>query len=174
MLHVLDEPVAVLDGGLAAWPEDLSTAEVSYPAVERTARAWPAERFASADDVAAFSGPLLDVRAATRYAHGAPDIDPRPGHIPGARSMPWAGNLDEETGRFLGPPALRERYGAVRVDGPVAADRSVIAYCGSGVTACHGLLALEVAGITDAALYAGSFSQWGADESRPTEIGEAS
>ncbi len=160
MLHVLDEPVAVLDGGLAAWPGNLSSVEPSYPAVPRAATAWPADRFASADDVAAFTGTLLDVRTAARYAHGDPDVDPRPGHIPGARNLPWAGNLDDATGRFLSAEALRERYG---VDG------SVIAYCGSGVTACHGLLALEIAGSTHSALYAGSFSQWGADHSRPAE-----
>jgi thiosulfate/3-mercaptopyruvate sulfurtransferase len=171
MLHVIDEPVAVLDGGLAAWPRELSTLEESFPAVERTARVWPAERFASADDVAAFSGSLLDARTAARYAHGDLDIDPRPGHIPGARNLPWAGNLDEETGRFLGPAVLRERYESVG-GRSVGGGRSVIAYCGSGVTACHALLALEVAGITDSALYTGAFSQWGADESRPTEIGE--
>jgi thiosulfate/3-mercaptopyruvate sulfurtransferase len=86
--------------------------------------------------------------------------------------MPWAGNLNETSGRFLGPAALRERYEWAGGDGSVGRNRSVIAYCGSGVTACHTLLALEVAGITDSALYPGAFSQWGADESRPTESGE--
>jgi thiosulfate/3-mercaptopyruvate sulfurtransferase len=159
MLHVLDEPVAVLDGGLAAWPGELSTDVPAYPAIERAARPWPTGRFVSAGDLAATTATVYDARTAERYAHGDPAIDPRPGHIPGARSVPWAGNLDAD-GRFLPAAELRERY-----DG---ADR-VVAYCGSGVTACHDLLALEVAGVTDTALYPGSWSQWGADPARPAE-----
>ena len=160
MLHVLGEPVAVLDGGLAAWPGVLTAETTTYPAVTRAARAWPRERFLTADEVAAFEGSIFDARTAIRYADGDPAIDPRPGHIPGAYSAPWAGNLDE-SGRFRPPAQLRERFG----DGPA------VAYCGSGVTACHNLLAMHVAGMTDIALYAGSWSQWGADETRPIEIG---
>jgi thiosulfate/3-mercaptopyruvate sulfurtransferase len=97
----------------------------------------------------------------------SPAIDPRPGHIPGARSAPWMGNIDPATGRFLPPEALAARFAAVGVD----ADTAVAAYCGSGVTACHDLLALTLAGVTDTALYTGSWSEWAADESRPTEEG---
>jgi thiosulfate/3-mercaptopyruvate sulfurtransferase len=164
LLHVLDESVAVLDGGLAAWPGELSAEVPSFPAVARPARPWPAARFRDADSVQA-AATVLDARAAERYAHGDPAIDPRPGHIPGARSAPWAGNLDPVTGRFLDAAALRERFTALRANG------DVVAYCGSGVTACHDLLALEIAGITDTALYPGSWSQWGADPSHPAETG---
>jgi thiosulfate/3-mercaptopyruvate sulfurtransferase len=161
MLHVLVQPVAVLDGGLAAWPSDLVTEDASFPPVDRRARPWPVERFASADDVATTDAIVYDARTAERYAHGAEGIDPRPGHIPGAVSAPWAGNLADD-GRFRDAAELRARY-AVAAGGPA------IAYCGSGVTACHDLLALELAGITRTALYPGSWSQWGADASRPAE-----
>ena len=160
MLHVLDEPVAVLDGGLAAWPGELTTDVSSYPAVTRTPRPWPAHRFMTADAVAAFDGAIFDARTAARFAQGDPAIDPRPGHIPGAHSAPWAGNLDE-SGRFRTSSELRERFG----------DSAAVAYCGSGVTACHDLLAMHVAGLDDIALYAGSWSQWGADPARAIETG---
>lgn len=164
LLHVLDEPVAVLDGGLAAWPGDLTTAVPTPDAVNRAPQPWPRTRFVDASGVAAVSDiAIFDARTAERYANGDPAIDPRPGHIPGALSAPWAGNLDED-GRFRAADVLRERFAA-------AAHRPVVAYCGSGVTACHDLLAMEVAGITGTALYPGSWSQWGADAARPAETG---
>jgi thiosulfate/3-mercaptopyruvate sulfurtransferase len=161
LLHVLGEPVAVLDGGLAAWPGALTSAVPDVTPVARAPRPWPAGRFLDADAVASTDRLLVDARTAERYAHGDPAIDPRPGHIPGAVSRPWGGNLDD-AGRFLPPDALRERFGPVR---PAAA------YCGSGVTACHDLLALHRAGFDDLALYTGSWSQWGADDTRPAVTG---
>lgn len=173
LLHVLDHPVAVLDGGLATWPGPVETGTVRPPEASFTARAFPPERFVDADGVAAAVGEpglvLLDARPAARYAHGDPTIDPRPGHIPGARSAPWADNLDPD-GRFLPPAALRERFGGLGL-GP---DQRVIAYCGSGVTACHDLLALTMSGVHDARLYTGSWSDWGADPARPAEVGDGS
>lgn len=162
LLQVLAEPVAVLDGGLASWPGELSVEIPDGGTVSRAARPWPAGRFADADAVAAAPGTVLDARTAGRYAHGDPAIDPRPGHVPGALSAPWAANLDPATGRFLAPDALRERYCALG-EGPF------VAYCGSGVTACHDLLALAVGGRHDTALYPGSWSQWGADATKPAE-----
>jgi thiosulfate/3-mercaptopyruvate sulfurtransferase len=163
MLHVLGEPVALLDGGMAAWPGELETEPPNVEPVERAARPWPVERFADADEVAETVAVVYDARSAQRYAHGDPEIDPRPGRIPGALSAPWGENLDAE-GRFRTPAELRERYAA-------AADRGAVAYCGSGVTACHNLLAMHLAGLTDLALYAGSWSQWGADPARRAEDG---
>lgn len=164
LLHVLGEPVAVLDGGLAAWPGELATDEPDVSPVERAPVPWPADRFVAADDLLGSAGSVLDARTAVRYAHGDPVIDPRPGHVPGARSAPWADNLGPD-GRFLAPVELRAHYATRAGAGPV------VAYCGSGVTACHDLLALTLAGRTDLALYAGSWSQWGADPSRPMETG---
>jgi thiosulfate/3-mercaptopyruvate sulfurtransferase len=104
---------------------------------------------------------VYDARTAERFAQGDPAIDPRPGHIPGARSAPWAGNLAAD-GRFRSPAELRDRFAE-------AAGRGAVAYCGSGVTSCHDLLAMELAGIGNTALYTGSWSQWGADPARPAE-----
>lgn len=164
MLHVLGEPVAVLDGGIDAWPGALTTDRPEITPVRREPQPWPADRFVSADQVAASgAAAIFDARTAERYARGDPAIDPRPGHIPGARSAPWGGNLDAD-GRFRAPQELRDRFAAAR-------GRPAIAYCGSGVTACHDLLTMELAGITDTALYPGSWSQWGADETRPVETG---
>jgi thiosulfate/3-mercaptopyruvate sulfurtransferase len=111
---------------------------------------------------------VLDARTAARYAQGDPAIDPRPGHIPAARSAPWADNVDPETGRVRAAEELRRRFAAL---GATDAD-AIVAYCGSGVTACHNMLALTIAGFGDRiALYPGSWSQWGADDDRPAETG---
>ena len=160
MLHALGEPAAVLDGGLAAWPGELST-DVPDPApVERVPRPWPADRFVTADEVARTRAAVYDARTAERFVHGA-EIDPRAGHVPGALSAWWGDNLDG-AGRLRAPDELRAKYAA-------AAGPGGIAYCGSGVTACLDLLAMHVAGIDDLALYPGSWSQWGADPARPAE-----
>jgi thiosulfate/3-mercaptopyruvate sulfurtransferase len=161
LLHVLGEPAAVLDGGIAAWPGELST-DVPAPApVDRAPVPWPADRFLEADEVAATGAVIYDARTADRFVHGA-EIDPRPGHVPGARSVWWGDNLDDR-GRLLPAGELRAKY--AEADG-----RGAVAYCGSGVTACLDLLAMHVAGIDGLALYPGSWSQWGADPSRPAEI----
>jgi thiosulfate/3-mercaptopyruvate sulfurtransferase len=164
LLHVLGEPVAVLDGGIDAWPGDLVPDVTEVEVVERAARPWPADRFVTAAELAAGGDGTVvyDARTAERYAYGGP-IDPRPGHIPGALSAPWAGNLGPD-GRFRPPEDLRTRF-------VEAQERPAVVYCGSGVTACHDLLALELAGAPRTALYPGSWSQWGADESRPAETG---
>ncbi|MGE3618922.1 MAG: sulfurtransferase [Acidimicrobiia bacterium] len=171
LLHLLGQPAAVLDGGLAAWPGELQAGEVAVEPVERAPRPWPVERIVPIDDVERRRDEpgalLLDARAANRYAEGDSAIDRRPGHIPGAVSAPWAGNLDP-TGRFLAPEDLRARYAGLGVgDGPV------VAYCGSGVTACHDLLSLHLAGFDDTALFVGSWSAWAADDDRPIEVGAA-
>jgi thiosulfate/3-mercaptopyruvate sulfurtransferase len=110
-------------------------------------------------------GVLLDARAAARYRGSEEPVDPVAGHIPGAVSAPTSQNLDA-SGRFLDPAALRSRFAALGVDTTVP----VGVYCGSGVTAAHEVLALELAGV-HAALYAGSWSEWIRDPARPVALG---
>jgi thiosulfate/3-mercaptopyruvate sulfurtransferase len=114
----------------------------------------------------ATGGILLDARARERYLGVTEPIDPVAGHIPGARNRPTAANVDGE-GRFLGATALRAAFEELGVRQDVA----VAAYCGSGITAAHEVLALEVAGY-HAALYPGSWSEWIADPARPVATGE--
>ncbi|HEU4979515.1 MAG TPA: rhodanese-like domain-containing protein, partial [Solirubrobacteraceae bacterium] len=110
---------------------------------------------------------VVDARQRERYA-GAPDpVDPRSGHIPGARSVPCRENLDA-SGRFLPAAELRARFAAAGA----SAGADVISYCGSGVTACHNLIAMEHAGLGIGRLYPGSWSQWSADASRPVASGD--
>jgi len=172
MLHMLDHDVAVLDGDIRAWTGPLTTDIVPPAPAHFRVRPWPAARIVDADAVDALrtrtNTLVLDARTAARYAQGDPAIDPRPGHIPSARSAPWADNIDPDTGRFREAEELRQRFAALG-----AADaQAIVAYCGSGVTACHNMLALTIAGFGDRiALYPGSWSQWGADETRPTDTG---
>jgi thiosulfate/3-mercaptopyruvate sulfurtransferase len=91
----------------------------------------------------------------------------RPNGIPGAMSAPWAGNLDPGTGRFLPPAELRLRYLGLGVD---AGDRA-ISQCGSGLTACHDVLALRIAGLSGGRLYEGSWSDWISDPARSVASG---
>ena len=164
MLDCLDAPAAVLDGGLQAWQGDLETGAPSWHAAEFTARPWPAERFVSIDEVDEARGDLgwlvIDARSIERYRGEPNQIDPRFGHIPGAVSMQVGDNLRD--GRLLPAATMRDRY-----EQAGAADRRVIAYCGSGVSACHDLLSIRHAGLEDGRLFVGSWSAWGADLHRP-------
>ncbi len=91
------------------------------------------------------------------------------GHVPGAVNLPYTGNLDT-SGRFLPAGALRRRFAAVLAPGQGGAE--VVHMCGSGVTACHNLLAMEIAGLHGSRLYPGSWSEWVADRKRPVAVGE--
>ncbi|NNE73749.1 MAG: sulfurtransferase [Acidimicrobiales bacterium] len=162
MLDCLGHPVAVLDGGLASWPGSLSTETPTPPPGTFTATEWPEARFVDAD-TAVVAPQLIDARAADRFAGPGHPVAPRPGHIPGARNAPWADNLAE--GRFLPADELADHFRQIGLD----RTRPVVAYCGSGVTACHDLLALRQAGFDELALYVGSWSAWGADSDRPAE-----
>ncbi len=161
---------AVLDGGIQAWTDaglPLTTEEPEHPATAWTPG--PEKDDLVSTEMVERLGPeavLVDARAGERYRGETEPIDPRPGHIPGAVSAPWSTNLDE-SGRFLPPDQLRARYARIG-----AAARPVIAYCGSSLTATHDLLAMELAGITGARLYEGSWSHWSSDPSRPAAVGE--
>jgi thiosulfate/3-mercaptopyruvate sulfurtransferase len=163
--------VRILDGGLSAWrraghpleahdvvaaPGDVVLHPGHLPVLDAAAAA----ELGASDD-----GVLLDARAAERYRGEVEPIDPRAGHIPGAVAAPTADNLAGD-GTFLTGDALRERFTALGA----RTGARVGVYCGSGVTAAHEVAALAAVGI-DAALYAGSWSQWSNDPARPVATG---
>ena len=163
--------VYLLDGGLAAWRGagfDVESGE-RQPVPGDVVLPGGAMPVIDAGEVASWGqrGLLLDARAGERYRGDFEPVDPRAGHIPGAVSAPTAGNLGAD-GRFLSPAALRERFTSlgVRADVPTAV------YCGSGVTAAHEIVALEIAGFP-AALYPGSFSEWSSNAAHPVVTGDA-
>lgn len=168
MLRVTGHAAALLDGGLGAWPaEDLGNGPPrERPPARFTPRPWPAERLATIDDAARGAGVLIDARERARYRGGPDALDPRFGHIPGARSVPAREHLDA-SGLIASPQDLRETFAGVGI----RPGTPVISYCGSGVTACHNLLALERAGLGPGRLYPGSWSEWSRDRSRPLETG---
>ncbi len=162
LLRALGHPAALLDGALAGWRGELATGWETRPVETFSAQPWPQDRLVRIDEVLA-SPRLLDARASERYRGDVEPMDPRAGHIPGAGNAPWQANLDD-FGRFRPAAVLRATIS-------VAPGDEVTVYCGSGVSACHTLLALEAAGIADAKLYPGSWSQWSAEASRPAETG---
>ncbi len=161
------ERAAVLDGGLTAWQaagRPLSTDESAPPAgnFEGTPGAMPiSDADAVAEGLASGRIALLDARAAERFAGFVEPLDTRAGHVPGAVSTPFQDNLRADK-CLRAPEELRAYYSAAIGDA-----RDVVAMCGSGVTACHTLLALEVAGMPVASLYAGSWSDWISSAERP-------
>jgi len=110
---------------------------------------------------------LVDARSAERFRGENETVDPVAGHVPGARSYPYTSNLGAD-GRFLPPAELRKLWEERLAGLPAGA---LVSMCGSGVTACHNLLALEVAGLPGAALYAGSWSEWIREPARPVVRG---
>jgi thiosulfate/3-mercaptopyruvate sulfurtransferase len=174
LLRWLGHPAAaVLDGGLAAWRaagRPLATDAVMPAPCRFDAAPRPAAHV-SADEVAALLARagclLLDARSAERYQGRVEPLDPRAGHVPGATHHHYAQNLGSD-GRFLPPAALRAAFERLLGSRPPAA---LVSMCGSGVTACHTLLALEVAGLPGARLYPGSWSEWCRDPARPVATG---
>lgn len=167
MLRTLGVQAALLDGGLQAWDGELSTEAAEEPSEDVTfpIAGWD-DQVASMDEAA--SGALvIDARGAERFrGEGGPGRDARVGHIPVAMSAPMTQNLDAQL-RFKSPEALRARFAELGIT--AAAD--VISYCGSGVTACHNLLAMEHAGLGRGRLYVGSWSQYAATD-RPAAVGD--
>jgi len=111
---------------------------------------------------------LIDARAQERFRGEEEPIDPVAGHIPGALNRPWQTNLDA-SGRFLPAIALRQQFEALLGASPAS---SAVAYCGSGVTACHNLLAMAHAGLVGARLYPGSWSEWSSSTLHPIATGD--
>jgi thiosulfate/3-mercaptopyruvate sulfurtransferase len=160
---------AVLDGGIRAWPGELSTA-IEHPAAGDFAAGAPRDELKVEYEVVhrlPAGTLLLDARAGERYRGETEPVDPIAGHIPGARSAPAGDNLDAEQ-RFRSPDELRRRFEGLGAGG----GRDVVVYCGSGVSACHDLLAMEVAGLGGARLYPGSWSEWTAHAGAPVATGE--
>lgn len=169
MLHFLGhEAAAVLDGGWQAWAAHGGPVENgarrNTPAVFRgTPRQ---DRLLSAEEVPAAAA-LIDARAPQRYRGEHEPIDPVAGHIPGALNYHWQRNLDAQ-GRFRPAAELRQEWLALLAGRPAGA---AACYCGSGVTACHNLLAAARAGLPLPRLYAGSWSEWCRDPARPVVTG---
>jgi len=167
------DAVAVLDGGFAAWVAEgrpVETSPTTRPRARFQARPRP-ERVVDAAMVAGALGrgeTLVDVRGAERFAGKVEPLDAVAGHVPGAVNLPFLENL-AATGRFRAPTELAELWRARTGAGP---GRAPICMCGSGVTACQGLLALEAAGIPGGRLYAGSWSEWIRDPLRPVARAE--
>ena len=167
------DAVAVLDGGWQRWQAEGRT---TRPGVETRALATftpqpRPELVVTADDVERErQNPavrVMDARAGARYRGEQEPIDPVAGHIPGAISAPLTENLDA-AGNWLPPEDLRQRYAALLDEMPA---EQAIMYCGSGVSAGHNLLAMAHAGLPEARLYAGSWSEWITDPARPIATG---
>jgi thiosulfate/3-mercaptopyruvate sulfurtransferase len=167
------EKVAVLDGGLAGWKRSKRALEETVPVVQ------PRSFTARAQDMAVDVGQvladlqsdrmlILDARSPERFRGENETLDPVGGHIPGAVNRFYFDNLDDD-GCFFKPAAeLRAEFAALLAGRPAA---HVVQQCGSGVTACHNLLAMELAGLSGSKLYPGSWSEWCADPSRPVARG---
>ena len=176
LLRWLDHrQVAVLNGGWRQWLKEgrATSRDIPIP----TAREFPYHGVGQSDYLTTGEvmelvrgqerGLLVDARAANRYRGEGETIDPVAGHVPGAINLPFSGNLAED-GRFCNPASLKQRFKSAL--GDVPPDRTVV-MCGSGVTACHDLLAMELAGMKGARLYVGSWSVWIRDETRPVATG---
>jgi thiosulfate/3-mercaptopyruvate sulfurtransferase len=167
------EKVAVLNGGLAGWKRSKRALEESVPAVA------PREFMARVQDMAVDVGQvladlqsermlILDARSPERFRGENETLDPVGGHIPGAGNRFYFDNLDDD-GCFFKPAAeLRAEFAELLAGRPA---EQVVQQCGSGVTACHNLLAMELAGLSGSKLYPGSWSEWCADPSRPVARG---
>ncbi|GAA1077688.1 sulfurtransferase [Tsukamurella strandjordii] len=169
LLRVLGESAALLDGPPEAVAPLVTEAVIPEPAAF-TPRPWPADRLASIDETARFAetgaAPVIDARPAERFRGETEPIDARAGHIPGARSVPCREHLVD--GRLRPVDALQARF----TDAGLSPDGEYVAYCGSGVTACHNLIVAEHAGFTGGRLYPGSWSQYAADGTRPVATGD--
>lgn len=165
--------VRVLDGGLAAWQASglgLSHAPSLPPPLRREVRFDTARRVDAAEVAVLAQDPatrLVDARPGPRFRGEVEPLDPVAGHIPGALSRPLTENLTSD-GRFKPAATLRAEFETLLDGRPASA---LIAMCGSGVTACHHLLALAHAGMTGARLYPGSWSEWVSDPTRPVASG---
>jgi thiosulfate/3-mercaptopyruvate sulfurtransferase len=166
------DAVAVLDGGYRKWAAEklpVATGETGFaPATFAIGKVTPhVDASGVRASIARRTLLLVDARAPERFRGETEPLDPVAGHIPGARNRPYTSNLEAD-GTFKPPAALRAEWDAL-LDG--ASADAVVHHCGSGVTACHNLLAMEVAGLHGTRLYPGSWSEWCADPMRPVATG---
>ena len=175
MLRWLGHPaVALLDGGYPKWMREKHpvNAEVPKPHKANCACLPEPSQVVTAEDVLRASqigdNLIIDARPDRRFSGEFEPLDPVAGHVPGAINWPFDENLDVD-GTFLPPEALRENYQALLKGRPAW---QVFHMCGSGVTACHNILAMEVAGLPGSRLYPGSWSEWITDPDRPVALGE--
>ena len=168
-------PVAVLDGGWSSWQAIGGAVEsgavtaqpqAAYPMADTPS---PLVATIDADALLARLGQLalIDARAPERFRGDVEPLDARAGHIPGARNRFFKDNLAAD-GRFKPAAVLREDFLALLASRPTS---DVVNQCGSGVTACHNLLAMAVAGLEGSVLYPGSWSEWSSDPGRPIACG---
>jgi thiosulfate/3-mercaptopyruvate sulfurtransferase len=164
------DAVALLDGGLPKWQREQRALNADLPQVTPTVFKQQVRRDMVVDTDAVLSATnalIVDARAEMRFIGEIEPMDPIAGHIPGAKNLPFDDNLAMD-GTLLTAAELRELYTEL-LDGKTP--NQVIHMCGSGVTTCHNLLAMEIAGLIGGKLYAGSWSEWIADPSRPVEKG---
>lgn len=175
LLRWLGHPdVAVLDGGLSAWRKGGLPVTDIIPATSPARFSWKlSQPTADVDYVQAHLSReemlVVDARAPDRFRGENETLDPVGGHLPSAVNRFFKDNLDAD-GRFKSAAQLKQEWQALLKNIPSAA---VVSQCGSGVTACHNLLALEVAGLSGAALYPGSWSEWCSDPARPISTGNS-
>ncbi len=169
------DAVAVLDGGFERWTREgrpVST-DVPPPSHARFAPGRTRPTASAAEIGRAIAGgalTLVDARVPERYRGDVEPLDPVAGHIPGACNRPYVENVNPDA-TFKPADALRREFAALL--GATPLDR-VVHYCGSGVTGCHNVLAMEIAGLPGTRLYPGSWSEWCADPARPVETGDGS
>lgn len=167
------EQVAVLDGGLEAWLAAGGELETDVPSFAQTrydAMCNDGRRVDVGELEANIKAPafqVIDARNASRYAGEGETVDAVGGHIPGALNRPYSQNLDGN-GRFKRAALLRQELTGLLGS---AAPENVVHQCGSGVTACHNLLAMEIAGFKGSRLYPGSWSEWSSNPQRPVATG---
>jgi len=167
------DAVAVLDGGFERWTRESRPVSTVRPlpshAAFAPARTRPTASAAEIERaIAAGALTLVDARVPERYRGDVEPLDPVAGHIPGARNRPYGDNVNPDA-TFKPADALRREFAALLGTTPL--DR-VVHYCGSGVTGCHNVLAMEIAGLPGTRLYPGSWSEWCADPARPVETGD--
>lgn len=164
MLRATGHNAAVLDGGISGYTGEQETAAPDRAEGDFTARPWPSALLADIAEASNRKCKVIDARNRDRYNGQQDPVDPRPGHIPGAVSLPCRENLDP-SGKLLPNERLLENFERAGV----TTGQGTISYCGSGVTACHNLLVLEHLGLGRGKLFVGGWSQYGHASQLPVE-----